>query len=165
MSFELRIRKATQFERRVLDALRARGWTAELFGQGQLPEDVRAHLRQVDTPVRWMPDIIACKEYPVRALTVFVDAKAGERWRQTNKHAVEQSAAESANRWKEFSNCDTYFVFTDWSVTIHSTVLELDERGPDYGNGSGTPFLLVPRVACTPFDAVFGPVGDVGGGT
>ena len=55
MSFDQRIREAHQFERTVLDALRVRGWTAELFGQGQLSEDVRAILRQVETPVRWLP--------------------------------------------------------------------------------------------------------------
>jgi hypothetical protein len=161
MSFDQRIRKAHEFECTVLDALRVRGWTAELFGQGQLFEDVRAILRQVKTPVRWMADIIGCKKFAARTLTVFVDAKAGELWRRTNKHDVEQSAAESAHRWAEFSNCPVYFVFTDWSVTIPATVLELDERGPDYGNGSGMPFLLVPRIACTTFDAIFGPVNDV----
>ena len=161
MSFDQRMREARKFERTVLDALGSRGWITEPFGQGQLSEDVRAKLRQVETPVRWMPDTIGCKKFAARTLTVFVDAKAGERWRKTNKHDVEQSAAESANRWAEFSNCPVYFVFPDWSVTIPATVLELDERGPHYGNGSGTPFLLIPRIACTPFDAIFGPVNDV----
>jgi hypothetical protein len=55
MSFDQRIREAHEFERTVLGALRVRGWTAELFGQGQLSEDVWAILRQVETPVRWLP--------------------------------------------------------------------------------------------------------------
>jgi hypothetical protein len=55
MSFDQRIREAHEFERTVLDALRVRGWTAELCGRGQLPEGIRAFLRQVETPVRWLP--------------------------------------------------------------------------------------------------------------
>ena len=78
MSFTQRMREARKFERTVVDALRVHGWIAEPFGQGQLSESVRAILRQVKTPARWMPDIIGCKRYPVRTLTVFVDAKAGE---------------------------------------------------------------------------------------
>jgi hypothetical protein len=96
MSFDRRMREAHELEGAVLDALRARGWTAEPFGQGQLPEDVQAILRQVETPVRWIQDIIECKKFAAHTLAVFVDAKAGERWRKTDRHGIEQSAAESA---------------------------------------------------------------------
>ena len=64
MSIDQRMREARKFERTVFDVLRSRGWTADPFGQGQLSQDIRAKLRQVKTPVRWMPDIIGCKIFP-----------------------------------------------------------------------------------------------------
>ena len=56
MSFDQRIGETHKFERTVLDALRVLGWTAELFGQGQLSEDVRAILPQLETPVHWLSE-------------------------------------------------------------------------------------------------------------
>jgi hypothetical protein len=157
-TFLERMASASEFELTVLDALRDRGWSAERFGQGQLGENLRDHLRKVDTPVRWMPDIIAAKPFAARTIVVFIDAKAGQRYRDTGNHDLEVSALESAERWIEYSSdaCPHYFVFQDWGVTTPAVVRELGWRGSWRGFGSGTPFLLFPVTACRPFDAIFG---------
>lgn len=160
MSFAARLEQAQQHEIDVRDALRRRGWAAELFGQGQLPDLLRTNLRRVDTPVRWMSDIIAVRPYPESRFLVFVDAKAGKKYLETGNHDIEISALESAERWLTFAgdNCRYYFVFSDGGVIKPDRIREIGELGNYRGNGSGTPFLLFPVDACTPFDGVFGPV-------
>ncbi len=159
MSFAARLSEATSHEIAVRDALRRRGWAAELFGQGQL-EPVRPHLRFINTPVRWMSDIIAVRPYPESRFLVFVDAKAGLKHQQTGNHDVEISALDSAEKWLDFAgqDCRYYFVFSDGGVIKPDRVREIGVPGPYRGNGSGTPFLIFPTDACTPFDDVFGPV-------
>lgn len=157
-SFAKRMAAAIAHERQVCDALRVRGWTAEPFGQGQVSEPLRQQWRKVPTLSRWMADIIAAKTFPSRTLVVFIDAKAGIRYRNTGNHDIEVSALESAEKWIEFSGdeCPYYFVFKDGSVATPGMVRELAVRGTYRDSGSGTPFVLIPAVACRPFDSIFG---------
>lgn len=156
MSFGKRIADAVVFERKVLAALADRGWSAEPFGQGQLTDGMHDLIRAINTPVRWMPDIIAAKKFANRNVLIFVDAKAGEKWRETGNHAIETAAVETAAAWAEFSHCPTWFAFSDGSVTTPDRIKTLGIPGSFRGSGSGTPFLLIGTAICEPFDAIFG---------
>jgi hypothetical protein len=156
-SFERRMERAVAFECAVRDAITERGWYAEPFGQAQLTSGMRDALRlvQPSTLVRWMPDIIAAKNFGGRQRVIYVDAKAGDKWRTTGRHDFEVNAVESAHRWVEYSNCPTYFVCSDWSVFTPDIVREVGQLGSYRGSGSGTPFLLVRAAAGMRFDALF----------
>jgi hypothetical protein len=158
MSFATRITQATEHELVVIDALREREWIAERFGQGQLPETVRATLRRIQTPVRWMPDIIAMKSFPTGPQLRFVDAKAGDKWRETGNHDLEVAAIDAAEAFYAYAKWPVYFVFSDMSVVAPEDVREVAVPGTWRGNGSGTPFLLFPTAVGRPLDAVFGPI-------
>lgn len=155
--FERRLEVATAFEEKVAAALVDRGWRAERFGQGQLSEEMREIIRRVNTPSRYMPDVIAAKQFSARTRLVFVDAKAGEKYRETGKHDIEAAALEGAEMWEAYSRCEVYFVFTNGDTITPKVFRELAEPGRYRGVGSGTPFLLVPRTVCERFDTVFGP--------
>jgi hypothetical protein len=155
--FERRLEVATAFEVKVVAALIERGWRAERFGQGQLSEEMRDIIRRVNTKVRYMPDVIAARTFAAKTKLIFVDAKAGEKWQETKNHDIETAALEGAEKWQEFSECPVYFVFTSGDTITPQDFRELATPGRFRGVGSGTPFLLVPRAACTRFDAVFGP--------
>lgn len=165
--FEHRLALALAHEHNVLTALRHWGWDAEPFGQAQLSTAMREHLRRYTpvTPVRWMPDIIAARQLP-RGLTrvVYVDAKAGEQWQTTGNHDVETAAVDAAEGFEAYTRCPVYFVFTDYCVTTQEEIREFGTPGPQYGNGSGTPYLLFPRGICSRWDDVFGAVPQVGEG-
>jgi len=158
-TFATRLAVAERHERDVLDALRCAGWDAEMFGQGQLTDVMRNHLRNftVVTPLRWMPDIIAARTLSSgRSHVVFVDAKAGDKWRVTGNHDIETAALETADTWQSWTKCPVYFVFSDWSVVTGDRIWGTGRVGPHLGNGSGTPYLLFPAIACLPFAALFG---------
>ena len=154
--FERRLAAATAFEERVAAALIDRGWRAERFGQGQLSEEMRDIIKRVDTATRYMPDVIAAKTFAARARLIFVDAKAGEKYIETGKHDIETAALDGAEKWEQFSGCELYFVFANGDTITPKVFRELATPGRYRGIGSGTPFLLVPRVACSRFDDIFG---------
>jgi hypothetical protein len=157
--FQGRLAAAHAHEDRVRASLLLRGWAAEPFGQGQLTPEMRDYLRRVPTSVRWMPDIIAAKQFAARTQVVFVDAKAGDRYKDTGNHDIELAALDAAEKWIQLAGdaCPYYFVFDDGGVLTPSVARELGDPGVWRGNGSGTPFLLVPSIACQSFDGVFGP--------
>lgn len=157
-TFHQRLAAAKEHEQRVTDALLVRGWLAEPFGQAMLSDTMRDHLRRIPTSVRWMPDIIAAKSYPAGERIIFIDAKAGDRHKETGNHDIELAALESAERWIELSGgqCPYYFVFGDGGIVTPGDVREVCWNGFYNGNGSGTPFVLFPTAVCRQFTAVFG---------
>jgi len=161
--FEQRIEIATAFEDKVAAALTERGWLAERFGQGQLSEGMRNVIKRVNTPTRWMPDIIAAKQFRAKARLIFVDAKSGEAWRNTGNHDIETAALEAAEGWEQFSGCPVYFVCSNGETITPAVFRELGVVGRYRGNGTGTPFLLMPRSASTSFNATFGPLDSWAG--
>lgn len=158
-AFEKRMAAAAAFEKQVRDALAERGWYAEPFGQAQLTERTRQALRDIQptTRVRWLPDIIASRRFSSRTQVIYIDAKAGDKWRETGRHDFECAAVEASAKWAEYSGCPTYFVCSDWSVYTPDHVAETGTPGSFRGSGSGTPFLLVLQRSGLPFD-VFGAV-------
>lgn len=156
-SFRQRLEAGLIFEQQAIAQLMVRGWLAESFGQGQLSPEMRDILREIDTPVRGMPDIIAAKRGRDQPVVRFIDAKAGEKWRETGNHDVETYALENAEEWVRMSKCQVYFLFTDRQVITPAVFREMARPGVFRGAGSGTPFMIVSREVCQPFDVVFGP--------
>lgn len=154
--FERRLEVATAFEVKVVAALVERGWRAERFGQGQLSEEMREIIKKVNTKVRYMPDVIAAKDFSAKTRLVFVDAKAGDKWQETGNHDIEAAALDGAEKWQQFSECPVYFVFANGDTITPQNFREMCKPGRFRGIGSGTPFLLVTRSACSPFNVVFG---------
>jgi hypothetical protein len=151
-SFEFpdRLALGQAHERAVIRALRKRGWKAYPMGQGQLPEDARDMLRQVQTDLRFMPDI-----YALKMRLALIDAKSGDTYLRTGNHAIQIEALEANERaWAKMGDC--FFVFDDGRVFTPADVRRVGRPGRYSDRGSGTPFLLVPRDAGRPFDAVFG---------
>lgn len=149
---------AEPFEDHVIGLLRDSGWDAERFGQGQLSETMRLHLRQIKPPtaVRWLPDIIAGRTTALRTSTIrYVDAKAGETWRKTGNHAVEVSPVNADDEWQLYSGTEVFYVFTDGGVATPERVRATGWKCCGVGPHR-TDFWLFPRVACKPFEAVFG---------
>lgn len=160
-TFETRLASGSAHEANVLTLLRMAGWDAEPFGQGQLTAGMRTHLRRYTpiTPIRWMPDIIAGRVTNVGIQQViYVDAKAGERWRDTGNHDVETAALETATAWEAWTKCPVHYVFADFKVVGPERIWECGTPGPHYGNGSGTPYLLFPTDICEWFSVKFGPL-------
>lgn len=149
-----------QHEHRVLQVLRDRGWDAEVFGQSLLSDDMSNTLRRVDSPVRWMPDIIAGKNIGGRQRIVYVEAKGGRRYRDTGNHDLEIASLDAAEKWVSFAgdHCPVFFIFDDLGVTTPADVRDHCRQGTYRGNGSGTPFVLFPTTICRPIDTVFGQV-------
>lgn len=154
--FVRRLEVATAFEEKVIAALVERDWRAEKFGQGQLSEEMRDIIKRVNTRVRYMPDVIAARTFTARTRLIFVDAKAGDKWRETGNHDIETAALEGAEKWEQYSECPMYFVFTSGDTITPADFRSLATTGRFKGVGSGTPFMLAPRTACSGFDAVFG---------
>jgi hypothetical protein len=154
--FSRRLEVAKEFEQKVIAELTLRGWLAEPFGQGQLSDEMREIIRRVNTPVRWMPDIICAKRLTATTSLRFIDAKAGDKWRETGNHDIEAAALDGAEKWESMSGCPVHFVFNDGGVISPTVFRELAAPGTFRGLGSGTPFLLVTREACQRFDAVYG---------
>jgi hypothetical protein len=117
---------------------------------------VRALLAGHLTRARWAPDIAARRRFAARDVLVFIDAKAGQRWKDTGNHDVELAAADAAEAWADFSQCPVWFVFADRTVTTPDRIRTAGAQGKFRGNGSGTPFVLISRDICEPFDAIFG---------
>lgn len=158
MTFAERMTDAKPTEDRVMAALRARGWDAWPFGQGQLPEQARDALRRyVDssyrpTLIRWMPDILAVLDGdPLRV--ALIDAKKcnGPRY------AIETRAVEAAEAFTAM-HIPVFFVMDDGATLTPRDVRERGFLGPvsDSTGGSGTPYLLVEKRWGREFGSVFG---------
>ena len=143
-------------ETQVIDALRRRGWNAEKFGQAQLTELTRSHLRCVKTSVRWLPDIIATRQNGKQTGVAYIDAKGGHTYLRTENHDVQTDALETAEKWSQFSGSPVFFVFRDWGVVTPDDVRMHAWDGQYNGRGSGTPFKVFPTLVCSSFDVVFG---------
>lgn len=165
MSYGDRAATGTEQESRVLVALRARGWEAHPFGQGQIPGNCRDILRRYEDSamnpvlIRWLPDIIAVRDIG-KPEVCLIDAKAGGP-----NFAIETRAVEASEIFVEKMNVPCFFVGDDGSVITPRICRERGRLGPPPrdGRGSGTPYLLIDKQWGRPFADVFGPLPDIAG--
>jgi hypothetical protein len=161
--FADRLTAAKNWEWVVRQALEARGWHTEEFGQAMLSDDARAALRDrrdeygQPTLLRWLPDIIAYNGLRV----CLVDAK-GDRGGTPN-FAIEVSAVDTGIVITEQMHTPLYYVWQPegWTLTpaqIQNRHAEIDKRDGSDANGSGTAFYLIRKKFADHPDLVFGPV-------
>lgn len=158
-NFQNRLAVAKQHEWNVMRNLHIRCWLAEPFGQGQLSDGMRDLIKGVRSHVRYLPDIIAAETgQRAHGRLVFIDAKAGETFLRTGNHDIESAALDAAKCWAHFAGacCEVYFVFGDGGVISPDGAATQARQGHYRGNGSGTPFVLIPASSCVPFPVVFG---------
>src|SRR4030095_1386354 len=163
MSFNERIHRSVEFEKRVIQHLNEIGWFAYQFGQAQLPDECRKRLIRFEdgcrrpSMIRWMADIITFRDMPSgRSFVALIDAKARS---ETVNVSIEMSAIEAAEISTDKLYTPTFFVFDDdeWGVL---TPREARQRGfpgprPAPSRGSGTPYLLIPKIFLRPFTEIF----------
>lgn len=147
MSFANRMACAHKWEQDVAATIRQYGWGCEPFGQGQLSDNARGILRHVQTPLRWIPDLIAYRDpYDV----ALFDCKWGRT--DTPNWSIEIAAVESDINFFEFCGLPIYYVWPDYTCSTPDSVFEVGLRraeGWHDGAGSGTPYYLVPKVRIT----------------
>lgn len=146
MTFTERLTDATRHEHDVAERLRAHGWTVEPFGQALLVEAIRTALRHyAHLPLRWMPDLLGVRGDDI---PVLIDAKWGRS--DTPNYDLERDAFDAHLRWWWAMRTQFWYVWHDFH---YSTIEQISRgindghicKGAYRGNGSGTPFLLVPK--------------------
>lgn len=120
------------------------------FGQGLLPEITRNFLRNstdnsgAKNLLRWMPDIVCIN---LKDTCFLVEAKSGDRWKQTGNHAVEKESLQAAITFEEHFKIDVLFIFSDGRGLV-ARQLEKHPGKKEYSQracaGSGTPFYTWP---------------------
>lgn len=158
MSFSDRMTLARAHEQSTAQRLRAYRWEVCDFGQGQLTAPMRDALRRINTPLRWMPDLLAVRETKV----ALIDAKA-EQNKDTPNFSLEKSSHSAHIRWWVTFGIPLVYVWDDFRCNY---ITDLGEehlhQGAWLGRGSGTPFWLIPKTIARPWDDVFGPVAERG---
>jgi hypothetical protein len=145
-----RLKQALHHERWVLSQIRPRVDIAEPFGQALFSERLREVLKKcqsapgMPSPVRWIPDIICIQNGRV----TLIEAKAGDKWKQTGNHAVEKDSLEAAHRWRLVMSADVWFIFSDGRAASADALINpgnnVRREGSFLGSGSGTPFWYWP---------------------
>lgn len=150
MTFADRLAQAVAHEAAVMKRIRAHGWTCDEFGQALFSPAVRAAMKRWPTLVRWSPDLIAVRPPRVGSGTGdsvrLIDAKFSTRC-DTPNYDVELASLLAHQRWITAFDLGVWLVFHDFKACRVDDVLDSDRtrRGRTTGNGSGRPFLLIPR--------------------
>ena len=155
MSFQRRMHIGESHESAVARELERRGWTVVQFGQGLLPDDIRTALMDRETPLRWLPDLIAAK--PQQNRVVLVDAKSEQR-SDTPNHSLEVAALTSMLLHQYMYGIPVVIVWSDFKCSLPQHLKPvrwvLDTDG--WVRGSRTPFLLVKKAEQVAMDDWFG---------
>jgi len=143
MSFHERLRVAKEFEKSVMDRVsQSAGWICFTFGQANLPENARSRLMLSHSLIRWMPDLIAAHD---GGKLILLDAKCCRT--DTQNWDIEISSIYALTMHVQFYEIPGYFVFPDFSVMTPRTARMKSMNGLTTDNGSGTPYVLVPKSA------------------
>ena len=158
MNGQHRLHIGVGHEQAVRDALTARGWFVQEWGQGVLDARVRQALNDRSPIVlwRWLPDLIAIKGQRV----VLVDPKTDIN-KSTPNFSIEISAIQ-AHCGMRFLGLRIVYVFEDMTCNTPENLEPVKWWMPDPGRdrvaagGSGTPFALVRKSDQVPLDTWFG---------
>ncbi|MER7048338.1 PDDEXK family nuclease [Streptomyces jumonjinensis] len=139
-------------ERRLADALLARGWTVHPVGQGTYPPAVQDALSRSRSALRQFPDLIAARG----AELVTIDAKTRLPSTHTDRYAI---SAATLNAGLQFTATHAptplYYVFGDMKVLTPAEVLHYTAHALRHRSGA---FHLVRTHTAHTFDEVFGRV-------
>lgn len=152
--FATRNQLATAHETLVIDLFRSAGWTIDRWGQALLTEIIRDALRRTPSYLRWAPDAVAVAGADV----LLVDAKTEIR-QDTAYFALEAAALDAHICWSMAMQHDVIYVWDDLTTSSVSDIQRgvaqgTVRSGPYRGNGSGTPFWLVPKTSTQPLDTL-----------
>lgn len=179
--FDERLRFGGAVEQAITVDLESRGMCVRPFGQALLAPEVRDVLKTTQSLLRWLPDLVGWR--PVRPRMFLIDAKGTMR-RATANHSIELRVLLAARftMLPTFYICDDHKALAADDVWPDGPILRtccdgcrqaaladptgrlLPSKCPEHvrrgGRGSGTPYALVPKEACRPLEALFGPVGQ-----
>lgn len=149
MNFEQRKAVGDAHERRVCEALEARGWTASHYGQGALPPAIRAAIAASDYPIRYAPDLIAARDGDVIA----IDAKNRMHSTQSDRYAIKRDCVAFGIQFLAAFGVPVFYVFGNLRVLTPTEVQSYGTLGPRARGGA---YYLVPGRLGHHFDDVFG---------
>lgn len=157
-----RLDQGVDHEDRVARILRALGWQVEHVGQGFMNPSVSKMLRQVNTPLRWFPDLIAVHR-DFADTPILIDAKSGRQ--DTPNWSAESAALKSHAGAQRYTGLNVFYVWPDMSWNTHDQLMEASDRnvitkGTFSGSGSGTSFVLIPKFVTNPWE-LFRPVVSI----
>ena len=147
-------------ERRLVES----GWCVQKFGTSLLGDAIKAALVRFEdiarrpSLLRWLPDLIVAREIGSRTIVMLVDAKTGNP--TYDNFSFERASVDVAELCVERFYTPTFFVCCNGDghkVLTPREVRDRGFRGPDMPAGSGTPYVLVPKIYGRPFDEIFGP--------
>lgn len=169
-TFADRMAPARAWELELIAKFQKFGWLAAEFGQAQIPEEMRQHLRRwMDdygrgTLLRWTPDIIAVR--PVAdPFVCLVDAKTeSEKNKNSDNYSVEINAVDAGLAIVRDWHMPLFYFWPDGGVLTPHIVGNRWNRKLD-GNGAGgsqTAYYLVDKRWAMKAADVFPPVVDRG---
>lgn len=152
-TFHDRMGPAALWEKELIEILQGRGWLAAPFGQAQVPQDMRSHLRRWrdnygrPTLLRWTPDIIAVKP-DADPFVCLIDAKTeSEKNRDSDNYSVEVNAVDAGLAIVRDWHTPLFYVWKDAGVLTPQSVSNRWNRKLDGAGtqGSETAFYLVAK--------------------
>lgn len=137
-------------EKRVIQALQARGWTVHACGQGTYPAPIQEALRRTRSALRQFPDLIAARGTDL----VTIDAKDRMPSSHSHRYAI-STATVNAGLFFTATHAPTplYYVLGDMKVLTPAEVLHYTVHALRHRSGA---YHLVSSHRAHPFDEVFG---------
>jgi hypothetical protein len=182
--FDERLAFGNAVQEAIAADLAARGLAVRPFGQALLAPEVRDILRQTNSLLRWLPDLVGWR--PRRPRLFLIDAKGTMR-RATTNHSIELRVLLAAR----FTMLPTFYICDDRKALAADDVWPpvpdgpieryccdgclngaladptgrlLPSKCPEHarrsGRGSGTPYAIIPKTACASLESLFGPIGQ-----
>jgi hypothetical protein len=146
-----------RFEDEVAARLKVEGWEVAPFGQALFPEKIRSVMRQqqIRCMWRWLPDHIVAKGDRV----YLVDSKTSTKDDYPNYAIAHDSY--HAHHCMSALGLPIVYVFKGGKASFHRDLRVTEYRPPQSSqNGSGTPFVLVPKNTVGTWQDVFGDPTD-----
>lgn len=144
-TFNQRMQLALPHEKETGTRIETCGWQVEPFGQAQCSAMLRAALSKVDTPFRWLPDLVAFRVDGGRTRLRLIDAKSSVN-RDTPNYSFEKSSVDTAAICSGCFHIRTIFVTFDFMVVTPDAIFRHGVyRDGRNTRGSGTPFWLLPK--------------------
>ena len=111
---------------------------------------MRALLRRTRSAIRWMPDIIACRD----SVVILVDAKEAQRL-DTPNWTIEAAAFDAGTAFQATFGHPLLYVWHDFTANLHDElVFANSDPWGGLTRGSGTPYWLVRKTTTRPLDDV-----------
>lgn len=149
-NFAARLAAGTDHEKRVTRELEHRGWAVAGYGQGSLPEPVRAAVQRCGSRLRFAPDLLAAGGGD----PVAIDCKDRMRSTDTGRYAIRRECVNAGLQFIGWTGITVLYVFGNLGVLTPTEVMSYGSLGARTA-GTGA-YYLVPERLAHHFDDVFG---------